>query len=454
MRKNPNKRIAVFALLLGLFALPLQAAQTPKVESFTLENGMEVVVVENHRVPAVSHIVWFRAGAADDPPGKSGLAHYHEHMMFQGTPTVPAGEYAKTIMRLGGEKNAFTSYDFTAYTVSIAKEHLARVMELEADRMQNLAPAQSDFPREREVIIEERKSTLESNPTSLLNEQMDAVLYRNHPYGTSVIGWLHEMQGLTEEDAMRLHRRAYHASNAILVIVGDVTMDEVRPLAERYYGPLPKVDLPKRHFLQEPPQIAPRSVTLRHSAVKEPIWSRRYMASSALNGDTQQFLPLYVLSHVLGGSTGSRLYQSLVVRQKIASSVDCDYDGMRMGPGDMNVTVVPAPGVSMDAVAAAVEKEIASIRKDGITEEELTIAKTLNKADMIYAQDGLGGVAYYLGQLKVLGLPVTYFTEFAAMVDAVTQAQVKEAANVFNDNASVTGILLPEKPSGKTGAKP
>ncbi len=235
-----------------------------------LANGLEVIVIPNHRIPAVSQMIWYRIGAGDDPLGKSGLAHYHEHMMFEGTAKFKAGEYSDIIARHGGQQNAFTGADATSYFVNIAKEQLPLVMEMEADRMRGLTPTDEGAQKEKQVIIEERRQRIENSPEALLSEQMNAALFRNHPYHWPVIGWMHEMEGLTKEDVLQFHRTWYHPNNAILIISGDVTAAEVRPLAQKYYGGLPNVPVPPRRWNKEPPQNNARRVTLHHKNVKQP----------------------------------------------------------------------------------------------------------------------------------------------------------------------------------------
>ena len=441
MVDRPKQILWSLAAGLLLLAKPATAQTT---ESFTLKNGMEVVVTPNHRVPAVSHMIWYRIGAADDPPGKSGLAHFHEHVMFLGTKQQRNGEYSTTIARHGGEQNAFTGYDATSYFVNIAKEHLPLVMELEADRMRGLAPSDNDVANERKVILEERRARIENNPEALLNEQVNAMLYRNHPYQRPVIGWMHEMEGLTKQDVLDFHARYYHPNNAIVVVSGDITADELRPLAERYYGALKPKDLPKREWLSEPPQLAPRRITMTHPNVSLPVWSRTYSAASLSHGQKQQALPLFLLSQLLGGGKTSRLYQSLVVEQKLASSIDTSYNGFTLGPAQFEISAVPEKGVTLEAIEAAVDSEIARSLQ-GFSDEELKRAKTLYKADTIYAREGLTSMARIMGWVRILGQPADYFSLWPEMIEQVSKEDIEQAAKeTLQLKQSVTAILLPE----------
>lgn len=442
------------ALLLAalFYGVPVHAESAPKIETFTLGNGLEVIVIPNHRVPAVSHMVWYRIGAADDPPGKSGLAHFHEHLMYKGTAKYKSGEYADLIARNGGQQNAFTGHDATSYFVNISKEYLPLAMELEADRMRALAPIDAEVDKEKQVIIEERRMRVENDPNALLSEQMDAALYRHHPYHLPVIGWMHEMEGLTKDDAIAFHQTYYHPNNAILIVSGDVTAEELKPLAQKYYGRLPKGNVPRRKWNEEPPHIAAREVVLHHKNVKQPEWQRTYSASSLAYGKKEDALPLFVLAQIMGGGKTSRLYQALIVEQKLANNIDTSYSGFNVGPAEFSISVTPEPGASMEAIAGAVDKEIARLEKDGLTEAELTRAKTLLKAESIFARDGLTSMARIMGWVRIAGLDSDYFTLWPDLIDRISSEQVVAAAKrTLLAKQSVTGILLPEQTAAKEG---
>lgn len=422
-----------------------KAQAVPAIEQFYLGNGMEVIVIPNHRVPAISHMLWIKAGAGDDPQGKSGLAHYLEHLMFKGTKKTPDGEYSKRIEALGGQYNAFTSADFTGYYVNIAKEHLPLVMELESDRMQGLLPPLKVFKPERDVIIEERKGTSDNKPAALLEEQIAATLFQNHPYRMPIIGWLHEMKTLSPEDAKAFYDRYYHAANMILVVAGDITRAELEPLANRYYGGMKKRAVAPRNWTQEPPHRAAKRVVMVHPQVRQLRWSRVYLAPSLVSGQTRRALPLEVLSQWLGGGETSQLYRELVVDKKLATQASASYSSLTRGPSEFRINVVPAPNVSVKTIEQAVDALLARVKTASLTPDDLKRTQTLLKADAIYAQDGLQQVAYYVGYLRVLGLGLEHYTQWAQDVDAITAQQVRAAANaVFKLNHSVTGILKPK----------
>jgi zinc protease len=431
---------------LFFLALPANAAQFAAPESFMLQNGLEVVLISNPRVPAVTHMLWYKVGAADDTPGHSGLAHYNEHMMFQGTEKTGSGEFLKIVANHGGHANAFTSHDYTAYYVSIAKEHLPLIMEMEADRMLHLAPSKENFAKEREVIIEERRMVIENQPESLISEEMQAMLYRNHPYHNPNIGWMHEMQGLSREDVLAFHKQYYHPANLVLVVTGDITCAELKPLAEKYYGALPTGERYIRNWRSEPPERGPRHIDMQNDNVKQPEFLRYYSAPS-VNTDKPLVAPAFVLAQILGGGQASRLYQNLVVEQKIATSIDISYNGFAVGPGELEINAVPAEGIPLLVLEEAINKAITANLAATFNNEEITRAKTLLKAESLYMRDGLEGQARALGVLLMTGLPADYLNLWPSIIDKVTESDLhKSAAAIFNDKQSVTGYLLPAIP--------
>ena len=271
---------AAVSLALSLtLGLSRPAMADEQVTHFTLDNGMDVVVIEDHRAPVVVHMVWYRAGSADEPAGASGIAHFLEHLMFKRTETMESGEFSRTVARNGGQDNAFTSYDYTGYFQRVAADRLGLMMQMEADRMVNLRLDDAEIATEREVIIEERNQRVENSPAALFREQKDAVQYLNHRYGVPIIGWRHEMVSLDRDDALAFYERFYAPNNAILVVAGDVTPDEVRALAQEHYGPIPaNPALPERLRPTEPPQTAERRITFRDARVAQPYVSRSYLA--------------------------------------------------------------------------------------------------------------------------------------------------------------------------------
>ena len=433
--------------LISVFVSPCQASEsTAAIETFTLKNGMEVVLIPSHRVAAVTQMLWYRVGAADDFTARSGLAHYNEHMMFQGTQKTKGGEFARIVSKAGGRFNAFTSRDFTAYYESIAKENLALMMEMEADRMFNLAPTPENFTKERQVIIEERRMSIENQPSALLGEEMQALLFRVHPYHTPVIGWMHEMEALSREDVLAFHRQFYRPANAVLVVAGDITRAELTPLAEKYYGSLPAGEKYIRHWQEEPPQRGARHTVLYDSNVKQPEFSRYYLAPSVGDASKPLVIPAFLLAQYSGGGISSYLYQSLVVKQKLATTVSAGYDGLSIGAGIFEISAVPAPGIELPVLEAAIDNALMTLQTTQISDEELKRVKVLLKADTLYARDSMENMARIIGQIIMAGLPADYFNQWSGLVDAVKPEDILHAAKViFNSNNSVTGYLLPQK---------
>ncbi len=435
---------ATLALLVSATAAP---AAVFNPETFTLENGLQVIVVPNHRIPAVTHMIWYRVGAADEPPGKSGIAHYLEHLMFKGTKTVPNGEFSRLVAQNGGRENAFTSQDYTAYYQTVAVDRLELVMRLEADRMVNLDLTPEKALPERDVILEERRQRIENNPAALLGERVRSALFMNHPYRKPIIGWPQEIAKLTLDDALDFYRRYYAPNNAILVVGGDITAEELKPLAEKYYGVIPAREVPARVRPQEPPHFAPARVTLTSDRVRSPSWMRSYLAPSYRTARNGEAYALQVLEEILGGSATSRLYRSLVVEQKIAVSAGAGYGADDFDSSTFEIYARPRPGGDVAEVEAAVEREIAALLEDGVSEEEVARAKKRLVTAAVYARDSLQSGARIFGRALASGRTVEDVESWPERIDEVTADQVNAAARaVLVIESSVTGVLLPAPP--------
>ena len=449
-------KLARLALAAALLSPLPAAAQVFNPTTYRLDNGLQVVVVENHRAPIVSHMVWYRVGAADEVPGKSGIAHLLEHLMFKGTPSVPPGEFSKIVARMGGRDNAFTSSDYTAYYQNVAADRLEAVMKMEADRMRNLTLDDSNVTTERAVVEEERRSRTDNNPQALLAEQVEAALYLNHPYRRPIIGWASEIAKLSRQDALDFYKRWYAPNNAILVVAGDVQPEKVRQLAETYYGPLKPENVPERQRIEEPPPVAARIVTLSDARVQQPSWSRSYLAPSyASSADKAQPYALEVLAEILGGNTTARLYKSLVVEQGVATSASAWYDPSSLDHTTFGVAATPRPGIAMDKLQAAMDKEIARVLEKGIDAAEVERAKERLRANVVYARDSLHTAAQVLGQALTTGQTVEDVEAWPARIAAVDAAQVNAAARaVLDAKVSVTGVLLPAPGVATAAARP
>ncbi|WP_119167209.1 M16 family metallopeptidase [Algihabitans albus] len=433
--------------LLGILRGPA-AAQVFEPETFTLDNGLQVVVVENRRAPIVTHMLWYKVGSADEPRGQSGIAHFLEHLMFKGTDSLAPGEFSDIVARNGGRENAFTSLDYTAYFQTVAKDRLELMMRNEADRMHNLVLSDEVVVPERDVVLEERSSRTDNDPSSQLWEMVRANLYLHHPYGTPVIGWQQEIEALDTEDALAFYDRWYAPNNAVLVISGDVTVEEVRPLAERYYGVVPHKPVPERIRVQEPQQWAGRRVELSSPRVGQPSVSVAYLApsfrTSRLAEMPERPYALQVLSEVLGGSTG-RLYRSLVIEQGLAAGAGNSYDGSSLDGTHYTFWASPRPGVEVEAVETALRAEIEAALDEGVTADEVREATTRLTAQAIYARDSVGAAPRIIGAALATGSTIEDLEDWPNRIAAVTAEQVTQALRDLIDPArSVTGILRSE----------
>ena len=433
-------------MTLILAGLPsLAAAMVFNPESITLKNGMQVVVVTNHRVPVVTHMVWYKVGAMDEPPGKSGLAHYLEHLMFKGTKTLKPGAFSATVARNGGRENAFTSNDYTGYYQSVAVDRLPLMMKIEADRMTNLVLGDEIIEPERAVVIEERRSRTDRDPSSKLGEQVRAMMFQNHPYRIPIIGWQHEIEGLTRADLLSFYNDWYAPNNAILVVSGDITMEQVRPMAEKYYGVIPAKPFPKRVNWAEPPLNADVHVVLEHDRVRQPAWSRRFIAPSQMHGAREHADPLQILGEVLSGGATSRLHRKLVVEKKIAVSAGSWYSGRSRGPGTLGFYISPSPDGDAEAAGKAMNAEIDLLIEKGVTEEEVAKAVQRLQDSAIYARDSYRTPARVLGGALAIGRTVADVESWPERIGAVTVDAVNRAiAYVLKDRKSVTALLLPK----------
>ncbi len=363
------------------------AAEGIDIAHFTLKNGLEVVVIPDHRTPVVTHMIWYKVGSADETPGKSGLAHFLEHLMFKGTSKNPEGRFSQTLATIGGQENAFTTLDYTAYFQRIAKEYLPLVMDFEADRMTGLVLTDANVLSERDVVLEEFNMRVANSPEARIGEQVSAALYLNHPYGRPVIGWHSEIEKLNREDALAFYRRFYTPNNAILVIAGDVTGDEVKPLAEKTYGKVERVaEVPPRVRPQEPEPVAVRQLTMADGRVAQPSLQRSYLVPSAHSAKSGEAEALEVLAHILGSGETSRIYRDLVVDQHVATVAGGYYDDTALDETRFGLFASPLPGVSFSTVETALDGVIAKLVDEGITQSELDRAKTRLIADAVYAR--------------------------------------------------------------------
>jgi zinc protease len=448
---------SVAALLLALaVAAPGVRAQTTVTSqppaTFTLGNGLTVVVIPDHRTPVVTQMIWYKVGSADETPGKSGLAHFLEHLMFKGTSKHPAGQFSQTVLKIGGNENAFTSTDYTGYFQRVPRDQLGTMMEFEADRMTGLILKDENVLPERDVVLEEYNMRVANNPEARLTEQIMAALYLNHPYGRPVIGWHQEIEKLDREDALAFYKRFYAPNNATLVIAGDVDEKDVRPMAERTFGQVPpQPSIPARRLRpQEPTPVAPRTVTLADPRVEQPTMKRLYLVPSATTAAAGESPALDVLAQLMGNGSNSYLYRALVIDKPLAVSAGAGYQGTSLDATQFTISVAPKPGVDFVQVEQAVDRVIADVGQNTVPAEDLERVKTQLIAEAIYAQDNQATLARWYGAALTTGLSVEDIRSWPDRIRAVTAEQVRAAARKWLDKKrSVTGYLIKD-----TTAKP
>jgi zinc protease len=437
-----------------------QVAGQARAHEFKLDNGMQVVVIPDRRAPVVTHMVWYRVGAADEPMGVSGIAHFLEHLMFKATDKIPSGEFSKTVARNGGQDNAFTTQDTTAYFQRVAKDRLPLVMKMEADRMMNLQLAEKEVLTERDVILEERRMRVDNNPSSILGEMLMAQLYIHHPYRIPVIGWEHEMKKLSREDALRFYKQYYAPNNAILIVAGDVEPDEVRKLAVETYGlnkPNPALKA-VRERPQDPEHKVARRVEYRDPRTGKPTINRLYLAPSYATAKPGEAEALDLMMKAVAFGATSRMYKKLVVETKVASSASGYYTGAGLDSGRIGVHAVAADGQSLFEVETLIDQVLDDVRENGITAEELERGKKVYLAEFIQESDSQSTLARRYGWAMTTGQTAADVEAWPDRISKVSLDDIKKVAAQFLDiRRSVTGQLLPAleaKGAAKAGARP
>ncbi|MFT4700869.1 MAG: zinc protease [bacterium] len=434
----------LFAAALAVI-IPMSATAEDAVTTFTLDNGMDVVVIEDNRAPVVTHMVWYKTGSADEPVGASGVAHFLEHLLFKATDVLEAGEFSATVAANGGSDNAFTSYDYTGYFQRIAADRLELMMQMESNRMNNLRITEADIETESQVVLEERNQRTENNAGALAREQFRAALYQNHRYGVPIIGWKHEMEQLSLDDALDFYDLYYSPNNAILVVAGDVDPDAVRALAETYYGVIPaEPNLPERIRPEEPPQRAERRITYVDQRVSQPYLTRSYLAPERDAGAQEEAAALVYLADLLGGSSfTSVLGIALQFETQKAVYSGAGYSGLSLDDTSFSISVAPAEGVSLSEVEAAMDAAIAAFLEAPIDEDRMTSIRTQMRASEIYALDNVAGIARRYGAALTQGLTIQDVQDWPKILQSVTAKDVKAVATkVLNRDQAVTGWVV------------
>jgi zinc protease len=424
-------------------AAPARAAEPPHVFQFALRNGMQVLVIPDHRAPVVTQMLWFKVGAVDDPPGLSGLAHFFEHMMFRGTKKLPGDGYATTIAKNGGEDNAFTTHDYTAFYEQIAKDRLPLAMSLEADRLANLDLSDSNVATERDVVLEERRMRVDNDPQALMTEQMEAALHLSHPYGRPVIGWAEEVRHIDRVSAQDFYDHHYAPNNAILVIAGDVTPAEIRDMAQKEYDKVPARSLQPRAEFAAPPRLAETRMTIVRPDARVPIFARIYRVPSYAQARPGIAEALETYAAVLGGDQTAALYRILVEQKKLATDAGASYEGNVRDTGEFTVYAVPRPGVSLPTLEKAVDQVMAAFVASPPRSSDLTRAKTELVAAVTYRRDSQFALASAYGQALVIGMTVQDVNAWPKRIRAVNADAVRKAARSLSRRQAVTGYLVP-----------
>ncbi|MBN9412436.1 MAG: insulinase family protein [Candidatus Paracaedimonas acanthamoebae] len=436
-----------FYMLLIVFVYGNVEAVVYNPHTFTLKNGLQVVVIENHRAPVVTQMVWYKVGSIDDPHGKSGLAHYLEHLMFKGSLASPAGRILPEINRVGGEQNAATSPDYTVYYQVIPKSELELIMSLEAGRMAHLEIEDKYAKPELDVILEERHMRVDNSSTGLFFETVLANFLKHHPMRLPTIGWEHEIKTFTTQDAQNFYNTWYTPNNAILLIAGDVTVEEVKVLAKKYYEVIPVKAKPHPLTIQEP-KMAPalQRLEMTSSLIQEPYLLKIFRAPNFKEGSREDFYALQILTELLDKPVTGPIYRELVENQRIATFVQISYPGYTRGPGYLLMFAQPAPGHTVEEVERALNKELEKIIQQGLNASEVEKSKTRLLAQLDYTRDHVLSGSNEIGRALVVGETIAEFESWPHRIKAVTQEQVNATFKlIFNSKSNFTAILRPQK---------
>jgi len=430
------------------------------VQSYVLSNGMKVLVVENHRAPVVVSQVWYKVGASYEHDGITGISHVLEHMMFKGTEKHPAGEFSEIVAANGGEENAFTGQDFTAYFQKIANDRLELCIELEADRMRNLTFDEKEFIKELEVVKEERRLRTEDKPTALTYERFNAVAYTNSPYRRPIVGWMEDLDTLTVEDAREWYETWYAPNNATLVVAGDVEAEEVFRLAKQYFGQLPTSQIPELKPRREAKQYGTQRLTVEVPA-KIPYLVMGYKAPVLINiKEEWEVYALEVLAGVLDGGNSARLSKNLVRGQQIASSAGASYGMSSRHETLFVLSAMPNDEVAIEVLEFALREEVNILKTQLPDDDELDRVKAQVVASQVYQQDSTFYQAMEIGMLDTVGLPWKIKDEYVEKILAVTAEQVQQVAIKYLTDERLTVAVLEPLPienhaqNNTTGSSP
>ena len=429
--------LATFILL----NIHLSTAYATRVQEFVLDNGLRVLLLEDHKSPAVTFQVWYRVGGRNEKDGKSGLAHFLEHMMFKGTPTTGPEEYSRIIAKNGGRSNAFTTSDMTVYFATMSRDKIDIELGLEADRMANALLGDAYFEPEKKVIQEERRLRTEDNPASALSEVASAMAFTIHPYRRPVVGWMEDIQGLTRQDLIDFYKLYYEPNNAVIVVVGDFSSDTIMPKIRAAFSKIPRGAEPPKVSVEEPAQHGERRVILKKEA-ELPFILMFYRAPNLRSPDN---FALDLFSVVLAGGRSSRLYHELVYQKQLVRNVDADYSGVSIDPMGFSVTAQLLPGVELAKVESEIDRLLDKLKSELITDRELQKAKNQIEASFIFAQDSIFGQAMKIGYYEIAG-GWRQMEGYLEGIRKVTREDIRRVARQYLDSDQRTvGTLIPTK---------
>ncbi len=433
-----------FLLFIFIFFSKFSFAEF-KPQHHVLDNGLEIIVLENNRVPAVAHSIWYKVGSADEPNGKSGIAHFLEHLLFKGTDKLKPGEFSQIVAVNGGKENAFTSKNYTGYFQLIHKSKLELIMSLEADRMKNIKLVEDEFENEKTVVLEERYSRVDNNPSALLSEQINAALYMNHPYRKPIIGWEHEIKNLSLDDVTKFYKKYYSPNNAIIVVCGDISLDEVVKIAKKYFGSIKPSKIEKRLWTDEPTQHAPRKVTLNSKNTAIPVFKRHYLVPTYTKSKKES-LTLVVFSEIFGNPTTGMLFEEFVKKKKLATSASAYYYPDGFGHTSFVISIIPKKHISLEDIENYLNIYLSKVSKQNFDKKELQKIKKRLVNDTIFAQDSLYMGMRIFGSSLTTGYSLKEITNWPKDILKVSINDLESTVpKIFNKKNSVTGYLLPEK---------
>ena len=443
-----SRRAPVILVILLSVIFSLNQSFAGEIREFTLKNGLKVLLLEEHKAPVVTFQIWYRVGSRNEVIGKTGLSHLTEHMMFKGTKKHGKGEFSRIVAKNGGNENAFTSKDYTAYFENFASDRIELSLELESDRMRNLTADPKEFQLERDVVKEERRQSTDDDPYSLVVENMYAVAFLTYPYRSPVIGWMSDIDSLERDDVYNHYRKYYIPNNATIVIVGDFETEKLLKKIKDYFENIPPEKIPQEVKIAEPEQIGERRIYIKKEA-QLPYFFAGYRAP---NYNDEDIYPLTLLSNILSSGKSSRFYKSLVYDKKLALSAGGEYDGLSIGPDFFYFYGIPMPGKSLDELEKSLYEEIERIKKEPVTDKELQKVKNQEEAGYILGQDSIFFQARQIGSVETIGAGYKFIEGYVDNIRKVTKEDVMRVANKYLvEDGRTVGILVPIVPKEMEG---